>query len=60
MLTDIGALAGGLVLLYFGAEWLVRGSARLAFRLGVRPLVIGITVVPTPASSWLLPRCSPR
>jgi cation:H+ antiporter len=37
-------LAGG-VLLYFGAEWLVRGSVGLAQAMGVRPLVIGLTVV---------------
>jgi cation:H+ antiporter len=35
----------GLVLLYFGAEGLVRGSASLALRLGLTPLVIGLTVV---------------
>ena len=35
----------GLVLLYFGAEGLVRGSASLALRLGLSPLVIGLTVV---------------
>ncbi|NIR61819.1 MAG: calcium/sodium antiporter [Gammaproteobacteria bacterium] len=35
----------GLVALYFGAEWLVRGGARLARSLGVGPLVVGLTVV---------------
>ncbi|GAB4384964.1 MAG: calcium/sodium antiporter [Phycisphaerales bacterium] len=30
---------------YFGAEYLVRGSARLARRLGMSPFVIGVTVV---------------
>lgn len=35
----------GLVLLYFGAEGLVRGSSSLALRLRVSPLVIGLTVV---------------
>lgn len=35
----------GLGALYLGAEWLVRGAARLASSLGMRPLVIGITVV---------------
>ncbi len=35
----------GLVLLFFGAEWLVRGSAALALRLGLTPLVAGLTVV---------------
>jgi cation:H+ antiporter len=34
-----------LAALYFGAEWLVKGSARIAAALGVRPLVIGLTVV---------------
>jgi len=35
----------GLVLLTIGAEWLVRGASQLARRLGVSPLVIGLTVV---------------
>jgi cation:H+ antiporter len=35
----------GLVGLYFGAGWLVRGSARLARSFGVGPLVVGLTVV---------------
>lgn len=38
-------IAAALVLLFFGAEWLVRGSAALALRLGITPLVIGLTVV---------------
>ena len=38
-------LALGLVLLYYGAEALVRGSSSLALRLGLSPLVIGLTVV---------------
>lgn len=38
-------LLGGLVALYFGAEWLVRGAAALAVRLGVTPLLVGLTVV---------------
>ncbi|HMO03539.1 MAG TPA: calcium/sodium antiporter [Kiritimatiellia bacterium] len=40
-----GMLAAGLVLLYFGADWLVRGSSRLALRAGVAPLVVGLTIV---------------
>ena len=36
---------GGLVLLTAGAEILVRGSSALSLRLGVTPLVIGLTVV---------------
>ncbi len=35
----------GLGTLVVGAEWLVRGAARLAAALGVSPLVIGLTVV---------------
>ena len=35
----------GLVGLVAGAEWLVRGSASIAAALGVRPLVIGLTIV---------------
>jgi len=42
---DIVGLLIGLAALYFGAEWLVRGAAQLASAFGVRPLVIGLTVV---------------
>jgi cation:H+ antiporter len=35
----------GLVLLYFGAEGLVRGSSSMALRFGVSPLLVGLTVV---------------
>ena len=35
----------GFVLLYYGAEWLVKGSSSLARGLGVTPIVIGLTVV---------------
>lgn len=44
-------LAGGIGVLYFGAEWLVRGSARLAASLGVSPMVVGLTVVSFGTSS---------
>jgi cation:H+ antiporter len=43
-LNFIWLLLGG-AMLYFGAEWFVRGAAGLAFSLGVRPLLIGLTVV---------------
>jgi len=39
------ALAAGVGVLFFGAEWLVRGSARMAGALGVSPIVVGLTVV---------------
>lgn len=35
----------GLILLYYGAEWLVGGGASLAVKAGVTPLVVGLTVV---------------
>jgi cation:H+ antiporter len=35
----------GLLLLYYGAEYLVTGSSRLALSFGVRPLVVGLTIV---------------
>ena len=35
----------GLLLLYYGAEWLVKGSSSLARSLGLPPLIIGLTVV---------------
>lgn len=44
-MLDIGWVVGGLVLLYFGAEWLVRGASELAIRFGISPLVVGLTVV---------------
>lgn len=42
---DVGILTLGIAVLYYGAEWLVRGSARLAASLGVSPIVVGLTVV---------------
>lgn len=45
MLTYWLWIIASLVLLYFGAEGLVRGSSSLALRLGLTPLVVGLTVV---------------
>ncbi len=45
MILEFLYLALGLLGLYFGAEWLVGGSTKLALRFGVAPLVIGLTVV---------------
>ena len=36
---------GGVALLYLGGEGLVRGGAALALRLGIAPLVVGLTIV---------------
>jgi cation:H+ antiporter len=49
-MTGITFLAG-LALLVLGAEWLVRGASRLAARVGISPLVIGLTVVAFGTSS---------
>lgn len=35
----------GLVFLYYGAEWLVAAASELAVRMGISPLVVGLTVV---------------
>ena len=51
MLTILGFLILGLLLLCLGAEGLVRGSASLALRAGVTPLVVGLTVVAFGTSS---------
>ncbi|MEK9499689.1 calcium/sodium antiporter [Gaopeijia maritima] len=45
MTTNALLLLMGVGVLYFGAEWLVRGATRLAGALGVSPMVIGLTVV---------------
>jgi len=43
--TDLGLLLASLVLLFLGGEALVRGAVTLARRLGVSPLVVGVTIV---------------
>ncbi len=35
----------GIAVLYWGADWLIRGSGAVARAFGVKPLVIGLTVV---------------
>lgn len=45
MLVPVLLVVLSLVLLYFGAEWLVKGAASSALRLGLTPLVVGLTVV---------------
>jgi len=44
-LLNVGALVLGIAILYWGAEWLIRGSAGIARAFGVKPLVVGLTVV---------------
>ncbi len=62
MIAQVIMLIVGLIILYFGAEWLVGGASKLAFALGITPLIIGLTVVAygtsapellvTSAASW--------
>lgn len=35
----------GIIMLYFGSDWLVDGAKKLALRLGIAPFVIGLTVL---------------
>ncbi|HET9352159.1 MAG TPA: calcium/sodium antiporter [Burkholderiales bacterium] len=44
-LLDLAQIAGGLIALYFGADWLVGAATAVARRLGVSPLLVGLTVV---------------
>lgn len=55
---DVSLLVLGIGVLYFGAEWLVRGSARLAASLGVSPIVVGLTVVSLGTSAPELVVCT--
>lgn len=45
MMMTILAIVGGFLILTFGAEALVRGASAVALRLGIAPLVIGLTIV---------------
>ncbi len=43
--TNLGWVALGGLILYLGAEWLVKGAAGLARTFGIKELVIGLTVI---------------
>lgn len=45
LVVEFGMLLAGLVALYLGAEGLVRGASSMALRLGITPLIVGLTVV---------------
>ena len=51
MLFSIFYILISLILLYFGASWLVKGSSALALKAGISPLVTGLTVVAFGTSS---------
>ena len=45
VLTMLALMGGGIIVLVAGGEFLVRGAAGLAIRLGLSPLLIGLVVV---------------
>ncbi len=45
MIVDLIFVAGGIVMLYYGGNWLVEGASRLARSFGISALVVGLTVV---------------
>lgn len=45
MIPMVLLLIVGVIALYFGADWMVRGAAALGRSLGLSPMVIGLTVV---------------
>jgi cation:H+ antiporter len=45
VLTPWLFLIGGIIGLGLGGSWLVEGASRLALRLGISPMVVGLTVV---------------
>ncbi len=51
VLISVLIIIAGSLLLYFGAEGLVRGSSSMAFRFKITPLIIGLTIVAFGTSS---------
>lgn len=45
MLLQLTIFTIGIIILYLGAEWLIKGASRMALHYGLRPLVVGLTVV---------------
>lgn len=45
MIADVALVIAGLALLVVGGDLLVKGAVNLALRLGITPLVVGLTVV---------------
>ena len=45
MILSVILVVLSLVILYFGADFLVKGSSSMAVRAGISPLVVGLTVV---------------
>lgn len=57
MLTSILLLIGGILLLWLGAEVLIRGASLLGMRAGVSPIVVGLTIVSIGTSAPELAVC---
>ena len=51
MAVAVALTCGGLLALFFGANFLIKGAAALARRWGMSPLVVGLTVVAGGTSS---------
>jgi len=51
MVGDVSLLVAGLLLLFFGAEGLVRGATAVSLRAGIPPLIVGLTVLAFSTSS---------
>ena len=45
ILFKLTVFVGGILLLYYGANYLVKGAANIARILGIKPIVVGLTVV---------------
>ena len=45
LFQNILLVIAGLTALFFGAEWLVKGASDIAIKMGISPLVVGLTVV---------------
>lgn len=45
LIQNILLVVAGLVALFYGAEWLVKGASDIAIKVGISPLVVGLTVV---------------
>src|SRR5690606_13387376 len=51
MLTSVAFVVAGLIVLVAGAEMIVRSGIAIAARLGVSPLIVGLTFVALGTSS---------
>jgi len=45
MITSFGYLVAGTILLYLGADWVVKSGVYIARKFRIQPLIIGLTIV---------------